>query len=124
MNICSNSEEQSDPKLIEYRQVADRVRRAGRCDNQKIGKLGESKPALNGYGNGYSTSPIPSSDGKPPTKDHFARSEQDHNAIALETSASHSGSDNLRDKSSVDQASTASVAPKKQTKNSKGKGEA
>jgi hypothetical protein len=113
MNICSNSEEQSDPKLIEYHQVADRVREAGRCNNQEIGKLGKSKPILNGYGNGYFTSPIPSRDGKPPARDHSARLEQDRNAIALETSASHSESDNLRGKSSVDQAPTISVAPKK-----------
>ncbi len=124
MNIYFNSEKQSDPKLIEYCQVANRVREAGRCDGQEFGKLGESKPALNGYDNGYSTSPILSSDGKLPTRDRSARSKQDHNAIALETSASHSGSDDLRDKSSVDQAPTISVAPKKQTKNSKGKGEA
>jgi hypothetical protein len=124
MNIYFNSEEQSDPKLIEYHQVVDRVRGAGRCDNQEIGKLGESKPALNGYGNGYSTSAISSSDEKPSTRDHSAWSKQDHYAIALETSASHSGSDNLRNKSSVDQAPTISVAPKRQTNNSKGKGEA
>ncbi|CAK9874198.1 unnamed protein product [Sphagnum jensenii] len=124
MHICFNSEEQSDPKLFEYRQVADRVWGAGRCDNQEIDKLEESKPALNGYGNGYSTSPIPSNNGKPSARDHSARSEQDHYAIALKTSASHLGSDNLRGKSSVDQAPTISIAPKRQTKNSKGKGEA
>ncbi|CAM6061974.1 unnamed protein product [Sphagnum tenellum] len=72
MNICSNSEEQSDPKLIGYRQVADRVRGAGCCDNQGFGKLGESKPTLNGYGNDYSTSPIPSNNWKPSARDHSA----------------------------------------------------
>jgi hypothetical protein len=124
MNICSNSEEQSDPKLIKYRQVADRVREAGHCDNLEIGKLGESKPTFNGYGNGHFTSPIPSRDGKTPARDHSARLEQDRNAIALETSASHSGSDNPRGKSSIGQAPTISVAPKKQTRSSKKNGEA
>ncbi len=124
MNICSNSEEQSDPKLIEYRQVADRVREAERCDNLEIGKLGESKPTLNGYGNGYFTSPIPSRDGKTPARDHSARLEQDRNATALETSTSAPGSNNPRSKSSIDQALTISVAPKKQTRSSKKNGEA
>jgi len=68
MNLCSNSEEQSDPKLIEYRQVVDRVREVGRCDCQEISKLSGSKPTLNSDGNRYFTSPIPSSDGKPSTR--------------------------------------------------------
>jgi hypothetical protein len=124
MNIYSNSEEQSDPKLIEYRQVADKVREVGRCDSQEIGKLGGSKSTLNGYGNGYFTSPIPSSDGKLSAKVHFARPEQDPDAITLEASASRLGSAHLRDKNSIDQASALSVTPKRQMKNSKGKGEA
>ncbi len=72
MNLCSNSEEQSDPKLIEYRQVADRVQEVGRCDRQEIGKLSGSRPTLNGNGNGYFTSPIPSSDGKLSARARFA----------------------------------------------------
>jgi hypothetical protein len=124
MNICSNSEEHNDPKLIEYRQVANRVREAGRCDSQEIGKLGDSKSTLNDYGNGYFTSPIPSSDGKLSARAHFARSEQDLDAITLEASASRSGSAHLRNKNSIDQAPAPSVTPKRQTKNSKRKGEA
>jgi hypothetical protein len=124
MNICSNSKEQSDPKLIEYRQVADRVQKARCCDSQEIGKLGESKSTLNGYGNDYCTSPIPNSNGKLSARAHFARPEQDPNVIALETSAFRSGSARLRDKNSIDQALAPSVIPKRQTKNSKWKGEA
>ncbi len=120
MNLCSNSEEQSDPKLIEYRQVADRVREAGRCNRLEIGKLGGSKPTLNGDGNGYFTSPIPSSDRKSSARARFAQPEQD----PLEVSASRSGSTHPRDKNSTDQASAPSVTPKRQTKNSKGRGEA
>jgi hypothetical protein len=88
MNIYSNSEEQSDPKLIEYHQVADRVREAGRSDSQEIGKFEKSNPTLNGYGNGYFTSPTPSSDGKLPAKAHIAWPEQDPDAIAHEVSVS------------------------------------
>jgi hypothetical protein len=72
MNLCSNSEEQSDPKLIEYRQVVDRVREAERCDRHEIGKLNGSKPTLNSDGNDYFTSPIPSSEGKPSARARFA----------------------------------------------------
>jgi hypothetical protein len=122
MKICSNSEEQSDPKLIEYRQIADRVRKAGHCDSQEIGKLGDSKSTFKGYGNGYFTSLIPNSDGKLSARAHFARPEQDPDVIALEPNNSRSGSAHLRDKNSIDQAPTLSVTPKRQTKNSKGKG--
>jgi hypothetical protein len=124
MNICSNTEEQSDPKLIEYRQVVDRVREAGRRDSQEIGKLEKSNPTLNGYGNGYFTSPTPSSDGKLPAKARNARPEQDPDAIAHEVSASRSGGAHLRGKSSIDQAPAFLVTPKGKTKNSRGKGEA
>jgi len=88
MNLCSNSEEQSDPKLIEYRQVANKVWEAGRCDRHEIGKLSGSKSTLIGDGNGYFTSPIPSSDGKPSARARFAQPEQDPSLIALKTSAS------------------------------------
>jgi hypothetical protein len=75
MNLCFNSKEQSDPKLIKYRQVVDRVQEAGRCDRQEIGKLNGSKSTLNGDGNGYFTSPIPTSDRKPSARARFARPE-------------------------------------------------
>ncbi len=101
MNICSKSEEQSDPKLIEYRQVADRVREAGRCDGQEIGKLEKSKPTFNGYGNGYFTSSTPSSDRKLPAKARSARPEQDLDAIALEVSASRWVGAHLQGKSLI-----------------------
>jgi len=88
MNLCSNSEEQSDPKLIEYRQVANKVWEAGRCDRQEIGKLISSKPTLNSDGNGYFTSSTPSSDRKPSARARFAQPKQDLHLTALEISAS------------------------------------
>jgi len=88
MNLCSNSEEQSDPKLIEYRQVADKVWEAGRCDRQEIGKLISSKPTLNSDGNGYFTSSTPSSDRKPSARARFAQPKQDLRLTVLEISAS------------------------------------
>jgi len=124
MNLCFNSEEQSDPKLNEYRQVADKVWEAGRYDHQEIGKLGCSKPTLNGDGNDSFTSPIPGSNGTPTTKARFARPMQDHDSKAHETSAPRSESAHLRVKNSSDQAPAPSVTPKVQTKSSKGKGEA
>ncbi|CAK9255587.1 unnamed protein product [Sphagnum jensenii] len=124
MNLCSNSEEQSDPKLNEYRQVADRVREAGRCDRQEIGKLGCSKPTLNGDGNDSFTSPIPSNDGTLTARARFARPAQDPDSNAHETSAPRSGSAHLQVKNSSDQAPASSITPKVQTKSSKGRGEA
>jgi hypothetical protein len=115
MNICSNSREQSDPKLIEYRQVVDRVREAGRHNSQEIGKLEKSKPTLNGYGNGYFTSPTPSSDGKLPAKARIVRPEQDLDTIVPEVSTSGSGGAHLRGKNSIDQAPALSITPKGKT---------
>jgi hypothetical protein len=63
MNPCSNSKEQRDPKLNEYRQVVNRVREAGRCDRQEIGKLGSGKPTHNDDGNDTFTSPTLGSGG-------------------------------------------------------------
>jgi hypothetical protein len=78
MNLYSNSEGQRDPKLNEYQQVADRVRGAGRCNCQEIGKRASGKPTLNGHidddDEDISVSPIPSSGGIPSTKDLLARS--------------------------------------------------
>jgi len=73
MNLCSNLEEQSDPKLNEYHQVVDRVREAKRYDCQEIGKLGCSKPTLSGDGNNSFTSSIPGSNGTPIARARFAR---------------------------------------------------
>ncbi len=84
MNLCSNSEEQSNPKLNEYRQVVDRVREAGRCDRQEIDKLDWGKPILNGNGNDSFTSLIPSNDGIPTTRARFARPAQDPDSNAHE----------------------------------------
>jgi len=124
MNLCFNSEEQSDPKLIEYRQVVDRVREAEHCNRHEIGKLSGSKPTLSDDGNDYFTSMIPNSDGKPSARARFAQLEQDPSSIALETSAFRSGSALPRNKNSIDQAPAPSVTPKRQTKNLKGRGEA
>jgi hypothetical protein len=124
MNLYSNSEEQSDPKLNEYRQVADRVWEAGRCDRQEIGKLDCSKPTHNGDGNDPFTSPIPGSDGTLTARAQFARPEQDSDSNAHETSAPRSGSAHLRVKNSSDQAPTPSFTPKVQMKSSKGRQEA
>jgi hypothetical protein len=112
MNLCYNSEEQSDPKLNKYRQVADRVREAGCCDRQEIGKLGCSKLTLNDDGNDSFTSPIPSSNGTPIARARFARPAQDPDSNAHETSAPRLGSAHLRAKNSSDQAPAPSVTPK------------
>jgi len=117
-------EEQSDPKLNEYRQVADKVREAGRCDRQEIDKLDCSKPTHNDDGNDSFTSPSPSSDETLIARARFARPAQDPNSNAHETSAPRSGSVHLRVKNSSDQAPAPSFTPKVQTKSSKGKGEA
>ncbi len=124
MNLCSNSEEQSNPKLNEYRQVVDRVREAGRCDRQEIDKLDWGKPILNGNGNDSFTSLIPSNDGIPTTRARFARPAQDPDSNAHETSAPRSGSAHPQAESSIDQAPAPLVIPKVQTKSSKGRGEA
>jgi hypothetical protein len=63
MNLCSNLEEQKDPKMNEYRQVADRIQEAGCCDRQEIGKLGNNKRVHNGDGDDAFISPTPSSGG-------------------------------------------------------------
>jgi hypothetical protein len=124
MNLCSNSEEQRDPKLNEYRQVADKVREAGRYDRQEIGKLGNSKPIHNDDGDDTFTSPIPGSGGNSSARGRFARSVQDPKSNFHETNASISGSAHLRDKNLIDQTPAPSVTPKVQTKGLKGRGEA
>jgi len=124
MNLCSNSEEQRDPKLNEYRQVADRVREVGHCDHQEIGKLRNSKPIHNDNGNDTFTSPIPGSGGNSSAKGRFARPVQDPKSNFHETNASLPGSAHPRDKNLIDQTLAPSVTPKAQTKGSKGRGEA
>jgi hypothetical protein len=124
MNFCSNSEEQRDPKLNEYRQVVDRVREAGRCDRQEIGKLGNSKPIHNDDGDDTFTSPIPGSGNNSSTRGRFAQPMQDSESNFHETSASLPGRIHLRDKNLIDQAPAPSVTPKAQTKGSKGRGDA
>jgi hypothetical protein len=124
MNLCSNSEEQSDPKLNEYHQVVDKVWEVGRCDRQEIGKFGWGKLILNGDGNDSFTSPIPSNNGTPTTRARFAQPAQDPDSNAHETSAPRSESAHPQAESSIDQAPAPSVIPKVQTKSSKGRGEA
>ncbi len=124
MNLCSNSEEQSDPKLNEYRQVADRVREAGHCDRQEIGRLGCSKLTHNGDGNDSLTSSIPGSDRTLTARARFALPAQDSDSNAHEISAPRSGSAHLRVKNSHDQAPAPLVTPKVQTKSLEGRGEA
>ncbi|CAK9226322.1 unnamed protein product [Sphagnum troendelagicum] len=123
MNLCSNSEEQNDPKLNEYRQVAGKVREAGRCDRQKIGKLGGSKPTHNSDGNDSFTSPIPGSDGILSARARFAQPAQDPDSNVTRLAPPELGSAHLRVKNSSDQAPAPSVTSKMQTKSSKGKGE-
>jgi hypothetical protein len=123
MDICFNSEGQRDPKLKEYQQVAARVRGAERRDREEPGK-----PVLNGH-NGDDDEIVldsltPSSDGIPSAKDLHARPVQDPDSKFQKTIASLPGSTHLWDKNSADQASVLSVAPKVQTKSSKGRGEA
>jgi len=124
MNLRSNSEEQSDSKLNEYRQVAGKVREVGRCDRQGIDKLGSRMPTLNDDGNGSFTSPIPDIDGTSSARARFARPTQDSDSNARETNAPRSGSAHLRVENWSDQVPTSSVTPKAQTKSSKGRGEA
>ncbi|CAK9264584.1 unnamed protein product [Sphagnum jensenii] len=124
MNFCSNSEEQRDPKLNEYRQVADRVREAGRCNCQEIGKLGNSKPIHNDDGDDTFTSLIPGNDDNSLARGQFARPMQDPESNLPETNASPPRSAHLWDKNSIDQAPALSVTPKAQMKGSKGRGEA
>ncbi|CAM6004011.1 unnamed protein product [Sphagnum balticum] len=124
MNLCSNSEEQRDPKLNEYRQVADKVREAGRCDRQEIGKLGNGKPIHNGDGDDTFTSLILGNSGNSSARGRFARPVQDPEVNLPETSASPPGSVHFWDKNSIDQAPALLVTPKAQTKGSKGRGEA
>ncbi|CAM6002718.1 unnamed protein product [Sphagnum balticum] len=88
MNFCSNSEGQRDPKLNEYQQVADRVRGAGRCDCQEIGKHGSNKPIQNGDGDDIFISPTPSNSNNLSTKDLLARPVQDPDLNSHEMSAS------------------------------------
>jgi len=77
MDLCFNSEGQRDPKLNEYRQVADQVRGAGRRDREEIGKHGSDKPILNGHNDDDDedilVSPTPGSGGIPSTKDLLAQ---------------------------------------------------
>jgi hypothetical protein len=61
MNLCSNLEEQRDPKMNECRQVVDKIQEVGRCDRQEIGKLGSNRRVHNGDGDNTFISPIPSS---------------------------------------------------------------
>jgi hypothetical protein len=98
MNLYSNSEGQRDPKLNEYRQVADRVRGAGRRDCQEIGKRGSGKPTHNGHngdGDDVFISPAPGNDGNLSTKDLPARLAQDPDLNSHQTSASLPGSAHL-----------------------------
>jgi hypothetical protein len=88
MNHCSNSEGQRDPKLNEYRQVADRVWGAEHRDRKKISKRGSGKPIHNGDGNDTFIFPTPGSGGNPSTRGLFARPVQDPNLNSHKTSAS------------------------------------
>jgi hypothetical protein len=63
-------------------QVADRIREAGRCDRQEIGKLGSSKR----ISNDAPAYPISRSDGTPPSRSHAALPKQDPDSISFEAS--------------------------------------
>jgi hypothetical protein len=128
MDFCFNLEGQRDPKLSEYQQVAVRVRGAGRCDHEELGKRESGKPILNGH-NGDDDeivldSPTPGSGGILSAKDLHARPVQDPDSKFYKMNASLPGSTHLWDKNSTDQVSAHSVDPKVQTKSSKGRGEA
>jgi hypothetical protein len=82
MNLCSDSREQSDSKMEECCQVADKIREAGRCDRQEIGKLGSSKR----ISNDAPAYPISRSDDTPSSRSRFALPEQDLDSISLEAS--------------------------------------
>jgi hypothetical protein len=82
MNLCSDSGEQSDSKMDECRQVAERIREVGRCDRQEIGKLGSSKR----ISNDAPAYPISRSDDTPSSRSRSALPEQDPDSISLKAS--------------------------------------
>jgi len=119
MNLCSDSREQSDSKMDECRQVADRIREAGRCDRQEIDKLGSSKR----ISNDALAYPISRSDDTPSSRSRSALPEQDLDSTSLEASIPPSGGARSRDKNLVDRTPAPSVTPEEQTKHSKRRGE-
>ncbi len=119
MNLCSDSREQSDSKMDECRQVADRIREAGRCDRQEIGKLGSSKR----ISNDAPAYLISRSNGTPPSRSHAALPEQDPDSVSPEASIPPTGGARSGDKNSADRTPAPSVTPEEQTKHSKRRGE-
>ncbi len=119
MNLCSVSREQSDSKMDECRQVADRIREASRCDRQEIGKLGSSKR----ISNDALAYPISRSDNTPPSRSHAALPEQDPDSISFEASIPPPGGARSGDKNSADRTPAPSVTLEEQTKHSKRRGE-
>jgi len=117
MNLCSDSREQSDSKMEECCQVADKIREAGRCDRQEIGKLGSSKR----ISNDAPAYPISRSDDTPSSRSRFALPEQDLDSISLEASIPPPRGAQFGDKNSVDRTPAPSVTPEEQeqTKHSK-----
>jgi len=82
MNLCLDSGEQSESKMNEYRLVADRIREAGRCDRQELGKLENNK----WFSNETPVHPIASCDDTPSSRNRPALPEQDPDHCSLEES--------------------------------------
>jgi hypothetical protein len=90
MNLCSDSGEQSESKMNECRLIADRIREAGRCDRQELGKLENSKR----LSNEAPAHPISSYEGTPSSRIAlFCRSKIPTTTLLKEASTLRGGRD-------------------------------
>ncbi|CAK9210582.1 unnamed protein product [Sphagnum troendelagicum] len=105
--------------MDECHQVADRIREAGRCDRQEIGKLGSSKR----ISNDAPAYPISRSNDIPSSRSRSALPEQDPDSISLKASIPPPGGTHTGDKNSTDRTPAPSVTLEEQTKQSKRRGE-
>jgi hypothetical protein len=101
MNSCSNSKEQRLYKLNECFLVADRIREAGRCELQGVGKLRNSKWNPNGGGDITSTSLTSSTWDIASAKKFLALPVQGSGALLLEPNFFHPGNFHSEKKSSA-----------------------
>jgi hypothetical protein len=120
MNLCLDSGEQSESKMNEYRLIADRIREAGRCNRQELGKFENNKR----FSNEAPVHPISNCDSTPSSRNRPALPEQDPDQCSLEESILLPGGARSGEKNSVDRTSAPSVTPKEQTKHPKRRGEA
>ncbi|CAK9871210.1 unnamed protein product [Sphagnum jensenii] len=119
MDLCSDSGEQSESIMNECRLVADKIREAGRCDRQELGKPEKGKRIFNEA----PTHLISSCEGTPPSRNRPALPEQDPDHHSLEESTCPPGGARPGERNSADRTSTLLVAPEDQTKQLKRRGE-